>query len=110
MAIKVLKVKDPQQRTANLFNQEYKRLRVFNSANILPVIGASVCLPDFIMVSQFMSNGSLYSTLHDRSDLNLEFNIMVKMAIDIAKGMQFLHGMEQLYQSFQLNSKHIMVL
>ena len=85
-------------------------MRVFNCPNILPVLGACVSLPDFILVSQYMNLGSLYSLLHERTDLNLEFGIQVKLAIDIAKGMEFLHNLDMpVYQSFSLSSKHIMI-
>ncbi len=109
MVIKVLKVREASQRTASTFNQEYKRLRVFNSANILPVLGASVCLPDFILVSQFKNHGSLFSLLHEQTEINIEFLTLAKISIDIAKGMEFLHTLTQVYQNFHLNSKHVMV-
>jgi hypothetical protein len=109
VVIKVLKVKDATQRTASLFNQEYKRLRVFNSANILPVLGASVCLPDLILVSQYKRHGSLFSLMHEQTEMNPDFLTVVKFSIDIAKGMEFLHTLNQVYQNFHLNSKHVMV-
>jgi hypothetical protein len=108
--IKVLKVKDASQRTVALFNQEYKRLRVFNTPNILPVLGASVCLPDFILVSQFKNYGSLFSLLHEQqAEVEIEFATLVKIAVDIAKGMEFMHTLTQVYPHFHLNSKHVMV-
>jgi integrin-linked kinase len=69
VVIKVLKVKEATPRVASAFNQEYKRLRIFNAANILPVIGACVSLPDFIIVSQYMPHGSLYYLLHEQTGI-----------------------------------------
>ena len=69
VVIKVLKVKEATPRVASAFNQEYKRLRIFNAANILPVIGACVSLPDFIIVSQYMPHGSLYYFLHEQTGI-----------------------------------------
>lgn len=109
VVIKVLKVKETSQRTANSFNQDCKRLRIFNSANILPVLGACVSLPDLIIVSQFMFYGSLFSVLHEQSELIIDLNQATSFAIHIAKGMEYLHNMEPMIPNFHLNSKHIMI-
>lgn len=81
----MLKVKETSQRIANSFSQECKRLRIFNSANILPVLGACVSLPDLIIVSQFMFHGSLFNVLHE-SELMIDLNQATSFAIHIAKG------------------------
>lgn len=109
VVIKVLKVKETSQRIANSFNQECKRLRIFNSANILPVLGACVSLPDLIIVSQFMYYGSLYNVLHEQSELIIDLNQATSFAVHIAKGMEFLHSLEPMIPNFHLNSKHVMV-
>ncbi|CAF0995177.1 unnamed protein product [Brachionus calyciflorus] len=111
VSIKVLKIKESSQRIASLFNQESKRLRIFNAANILPVLGTCVSLPDLIIVSPYMNLGSLYSILHVENDLDfeLDFNCLVNFANGIARGMDFLHNLEPMLLNFNLNSKHVMI-
>lgn len=67
VCIKVLKIKDTTLKISNQFNQECKRLRIFNSPYILPVLGSCVSMPDLIIVSQYMRNGSLFNVLHEQS-------------------------------------------
>lgn len=57
--IKFLKVRNVNQRVLSSFNQEYKRLRIFNCVNILPVI-AAFSSPQLMIITEFMPNGSLY--------------------------------------------------
>jgi integrin-linked kinase len=40
--------------------------RIFNSANVLPVLGACISFPDLILVNQFMPYGSLFNLLHEQ--------------------------------------------
>ena len=61
--IKFLKVKNQNQRILNAFNQEYKRLRIFNCINILPVIAAYTS-PSLMIVTQYMTHGSLFNVIH----------------------------------------------
>lgn len=107
--IKVLKVKETTQRIAGCFNQECKKLRIFNSANILPVLGSCISFPDLILVNQFMPYGSLFNILHEQADLIVDQNYVINFAINIAKGMDFLHSLEPSILNFHLNSKHVMI-
>lgn len=115
VVIKVLKLRETSPKIASAFNQECKRLRIFNSANVLPLLGSCVSLPDLIIVCQFMQYGSIYSLLHEGSrdgsiNPTLDFNQTINLAIHIAKGMEFLHNLDPMITTgFELNSRHVMV-
>jgi len=109
VVIKVLKVKETTSKVSSAFNQECKRLRIFNSAHILPLLGSCISLPDLIVVSQFMHFGSLYSLLHEQTDIVIDFNQSINLAVHIAKGMEFLHNLEPMLFNYHLNSKHVMI-
>lgn len=85
-------------------------MRIFNSVNVLPVLGTCVCLPDLIIVSQYFNYGSLYSVLHENTNLDFEysFKVVLNLAIGIAKGMEFLHSLEYGI-NFDLNSKNVVL-
>jgi integrin-linked kinase len=94
------------------FNQDCQRLRIFNSANILPLIGFSVSIPDLILVSPFMLTpyGTLFNLLHQQqNDFVINLNQSIELAIHIAKGMMFLHNLDPMLPNMNLNSKHVIV-
>lgn len=107
--IKVLKVRETTQKISSVFNQECKRLRIFNSANVLPLLGSCISLPDLIIVSQYMHYGSLFSLLHEQSKLIIDHNQVISFAVHIAKGMEFLHNLDNMIPGYELNSRHVMI-
>lgn len=109
VVIKVLKVNETTPKTTSSFNQECKRLRIFNAANVLPLLGSCISLPDLIIVGQYMPYGSLFSLLHEQLHIDIDFNQAIQFAVHIAKGMQFLHNLDPLIINLDLNSKHILI-
>ena len=75
-----------QARVINNFQQEYKKLRIFNCNNILPVLGISIDWPDFLIISQYIPNGTLFNILH-KNQVSLVMKQKVQIALDIAKGI-----------------------
>jgi len=109
VAIKVLKLRETSPKVASIFSQECKRLRIFNSANVLPLLGSCTSLPDLILVSQFMPCGSLYSLLHEQVTIAIDSNQAVQLATHVARGMDFLHKMEPMIPGYDLTSRHVMI-
>ena len=98
-----------QARIVNNFQQEYKKLRIFNCNNILPVLGICINWPDFLLLTQYMPNGNLFNCLH-KNQVSLDLKQKVQIAADIAKGMSFLHQLDQSTSAFiHLNSKHVIL-
>ena len=56
-----------------------------------------------------MPFGSLYNVLHGETGIVVDQDQALRFALDIAKGMEFLHSMDPLIQNLNLNSKHVMV-
>jgi integrin-linked kinase len=91
------------------FSEEYQRLRIFSHPNVLPVIGCVDCPPNLIVVNQYMPYGSLYHILHESTGVVVvDTHQAIKFAIDIARGMAFLHTLNPLIPRFHLSSKHVM--
>lgn len=91
------------------FGEEYPRLRIFSHPNVLPVIGASNEPPSLVLVNQYLPLGSLYSLLHERKQFVVDAQQAVKFALDIARGMAFLHSLDPLISRLYLNSFHVLI-
>nr|XP_045584207.1 serine/threonine-protein kinase TNNI3K-like isoform X2 [Procambarus clarkii] len=92
-----------------MFCREVSVLGSLDSPYIVKFVGA--CLQDpsqFAIVTEFVPGGSLFSTLHEQKrsiDTITRFNI----AIDVAKGMHYLHTLPQPIIHRDLNSHNILL-
>ncbi|XP_066445031.1 LOW QUALITY PROTEIN: integrin-linked protein kinase [Eleutherodactylus coqui] len=109
--IKVLKIRDWSTRKSRDFNEEYPKLRIFSHPNVLPVLGAcqSPPAPHPVLITHWMPYGSLYNVLHEGTNLVVDQCQAVKFALDIARGMAFLHTLEPLIPRHYLNSRSVMI-
>uniref|UniRef100_A0A914LCH4 Protein kinase domain-containing protein n=1 Tax=Meloidogyne incognita TaxID=6306 RepID=A0A914LCH4_MELIC len=106
---RVLNIPEVTQRISRDFANEFPLLRIFASAHINPVLAAVNQPPKLILISQFMHFGSLYNVLHGESSVVIDHTQATRFALDIAKGMAFLHSLDQPILRFYLNSKHVVV-
>ena len=101
---------DVIRRASRAFSDEFPKLRIFSHPNILPVIGCTNSPPNLIVVNQWMPYGSLYHVLHEQSGIVVDQTQALKFAIDVARGMAFLHTLDvNIIEKFYLNSKHVYV-
>lgn len=89
--------------------QYFLLYRIFNHANVLPVLGGTTDAQKFIILSPYMPFGSLYNVIHGESGLVIDNNQAIKFELDIAKGMNYLHNLDPPIINFNLTSKHVMV-
>jgi integrin-linked kinase len=110
---KILAVRHCTARISRDFNEEFPRLRIFSHPNVLPVIGCCNDPPNLIVINQFMVNGSLYAVLHEGGRMPggmvVDTAQAVRFALDVSRGMAFLHSLEKQLPNFHLSSKHVMV-
>ncbi|XP_069059742.1 integrin-linked protein kinase isoform X2 [Pleurodeles waltl] len=111
IVIKVLKIRDWTTRKSRDFNEEYPKLRIFSHPNVLPVLGAcqSPPAPHPIIITHWMPYGSLYNVLHEGTNFVVDQMQAVKFALDIARGMAFLHTLEPPIPRHYLNSRSVMI-
>ncbi|CAH8550783.1 unnamed protein product [Schistosoma curassoni] len=115
VVVKMLKLRNCSTRQARDFKDEFPKLRIFNHPNILPVLAIFTATPRLCLVSDFMQYGSLFDVLHQPAEANIHGTTEIshrqalRFAVDIAKGMEFLHSPELKVPNFRLNSKHVMV-
>lgn len=98
------------RRSSKSFGDEFPRLRIFSHPNVSPVIGCTNSPPNLVVITQYMKYGSLYHVLHDSSSLiSVDYYQGLKFAIEIARGMAFLHSLDPLIPRLYLNSRHVMI-
>lgn len=106
---KILSLRECTVRNSRDFQEEFPRLRIFNHPNILPVLACCNQPPNLVVISQFMPYGSLFNVLHGETGIVVDQNQALRFAIDIARGMEFLHTMEPAIPNLILTSKHVMI-
>lgn len=106
---KILAVRKVTSRISRDFNEEFPKLRIFSHPNILPVIGCCNSPPNLVVISQFMPLGSLYNVLHESNSIVVDIAQTLHFALDIAKGMAYLHSLERIIPEYRLNSHHVMI-
>ncbi|XP_014675805.1 PREDICTED: integrin-linked protein kinase-like [Priapulus caudatus] len=106
---RVLNIREVTQRISRDFAEEYPRLRVFSHPNVLPVLGCSNQPPNLVCISQYQPYGSLYNLLHESTSVVVDHAQALKFAVDLARGMAYLHTLEPLIPHYYLSSKHIMI-
>lgn len=56
-----------------------------------------------------MPRGSLFELLHGAAGVVVDLSQAVRFALDIARGMAYLHSLERIIPEYHLNSYHVMV-
>ncbi|XP_003439857.1 serine/threonine-protein kinase TNNI3K [Oreochromis niloticus] len=93
----------------DMFCREVSILCCLNHPCIIQFVGA--CLDDpsqFAIVTQYVSGGSLFSLLHEQKRL-IDLQSKLIIAIDVAKGMEYLHNLTQPIIHRDLNSHNILL-
>ncbi|XP_053360783.1 serine/threonine-protein kinase TNNI3K isoform X4 [Clarias gariepinus] len=93
----------------DMFCREVSILCRLNHPCVIPFVGA--CLDDpsqFAIVTQFVSGGSLFSLLHEQKRL-IDLQSKLIIAIDVARGMEYLHNLTQPIIHRDLNSHNILL-
>ncbi|XP_018324106.1 integrin-linked protein kinase [Agrilus planipennis] len=106
---KILAVRNCTSRISRDFNEEFPKLRIFSHPNILPVIGCCNSPPNLVVINQYMHWGSLYTVLHEGSGVVVDTALALRFALDVARGMSFLHSLERTIPEYHLNSRHVMI-
>jgi len=90
VAIKCLRIANLNNPSEIEFLQEVLILRRVNHENILRFYGACTKHPYYCIVTEYMPGGNLYDFLHKHNNF-LDLITILKIAISISKGMDYLH-------------------
>lgn len=90
VAVKTLRSEHLNEALEDEFAQEVAILREVQHRNVVRFIGACTKSPHLSIITEYMPGGSLYEYLH-KNRIILELPQLVKFAIDVCKGMEYLH-------------------
>ncbi|KAL6642304.1 hypothetical protein ACP70R_020485 [Stipagrostis hirtigluma subsp. patula] len=90
VAVKVLRAEHLNKNVWNEFTQEVYILREVQHTNVVRFIGACTKPPQFCIITEYMSGGSLYDFVHKQHNV-LELTTLLKFAVDVCRGMCYLH-------------------
>lgn len=72
---------------------EIKTLCHVSHKNVIRLLGFHARRSECALVYEYMNNGSLYSQIHAiRSSSFMLWNARIKVALDVARGIEYLHG------------------
>ncbi|VDK46091.1 unnamed protein product [Anisakis simplex] len=106
---RLLAINEVTPRISRDFQSEFPALRIFAHANVCPVVACCNQPPNLIVISQLMPYGSLYNFLHEQTEVVIDQAQATKFALDIARGMSFLHTLDPLILRYYLSSKHVVI-
>jgi len=106
---KILKLREVTSRISRDFNEEFPKLRIFSHPNVLPVLSCVNEPPNLAIINQYMKFGSLHRVLHQNSEVTVDAHQALRFAVQIARGMSFLHSLERIIPEYFLNSYHVMI-
>ncbi|KAI3736649.1 hypothetical protein L2E82_26588 [Cichorium intybus] len=91
VAVKILRSEHLNETLEDEFAHEVAMLREVQHANIVRFIGACTKQRPLCIITEYMPGGSLYEYLHKNHKI-LMLRELVKFAIDVCKGMEYLHN------------------
>ncbi|ERM93492.1 serine/threonine-protein kinase EDR1 [Amborella trichopoda] len=90
------------------FRSEVRIMRRLRHPNVVLFMGAVTRPPNLSIVTEFLPRGSLYRLLH-RPNCQIDEKRRIKMALDVAKGMNCLHSSTPTIVHRDLKSPNLLV-
>lgn len=83
------------------FSSEVSLLFRLQHPNIITFVAACKKPPVFCIITEYLAVGSLRKYLHQQEPYSLPLNLVLKLALDIARGMQYLHSLGILHRDLK---------
>jgi len=88
--------------------QEAAIMSELRHPNVLQFLGTASNPPEIVIIMEFMARGSLYRIIHDQT-IDLSWPRIRSMALDIARGMNYLHCSDPIIIHRDLKSHNLLV-
>lgn len=90
------------------FRSEVRLMKRMRHPNVVLFMGAVMRAPNLSIVTEFLPRGSLYRLIH-RSNGHLDERRQMRMALDVARGMNYLHNSTPVIVHRDLKSPNLLV-
>ncbi|KAK2445442.1 serine/threonine-protein kinase CTR1 [Trifolium repens] len=110
VAVKVLTVQDFHDDQLKEFLREVAIMKRVRHPNVVLFMGAVTTSPNLSIVTEYLPRGSLYRLIHrPASGEILDSRRRLRMALDVAKGMNYLHCLKPPIVHWDLKSPNLLV-
>eukprot|EP00249_Psilotum_nudum_P010300 c22460_g1_i2 orf=491-1696(+) len=96
VAVKIMRQPDDNADVASRLDRQFKRevqiLSCLHHPNIVEFVGACKNPPVCCIITEYLPKGSLRAFLHRHEPYSLSLSSVLDMALDIARGMEYLHS------------------
>ncbi|XP_042416016.1 probable serine/threonine-protein kinase SIS8 isoform X2 [Zingiber officinale] len=90
------------------FISEVRIMKRLRHPNVVLFMGAVTCVPNLSIVTEFLHRGSLFRLIH-RPNNQLDERRRLRMSLDIARGMNYLHNCTPIIVHRDLKSPNLLV-
>ncbi|KAJ7553595.1 hypothetical protein O6H91_06G104600 [Diphasiastrum complanatum] len=110
VAVKILTEQDLFEEQLSEFMREVEIMKRMRHPNVVLFMGAVTKRPNFAIVTEFLPRDSLFRLLHKPGARKfLDERRRIRMALDVAKGMNYLHRMNPPIVHRDLKSPNLLV-
>eukprot|EP00435_Cladocopium_sp_Y103_P034837 s2136_g9.t1 len=92
---------DGDRQLSTEFKREISVLLRLRHPNLVLFMGACTKAPQALIISEFCAGGTIFALLHQRKDLQLPWGQRLQVALDVAKGMNFLHRRQVVHRDLK---------
>ncbi|CAN1253663.1 Serine/threonine-protein kinase EDR1 [Linum perenne] len=108
VAVKVYFANDYKEDTLQDYKKEIDMMKTLRHPNVLLFMGAVYSPERMAMVTELLPRGSLFKTLH-KNKQTLDIKRRLKMALDVTRGMNYLHRRNPPIVHRDLKSSNLLV-
>ncbi|KAI9097644.1 hypothetical protein K1719_025415 [Acacia pycnantha] len=110
VAVKVLSIQDFREDQLKEFLREVAIMKRVRHPNVVLFMGAVTKRPHLSIVTEYLPRGSLYRLIHrPTTGENLDQRRKLRMALDVAKGINYLHCLNPPVLHWDLKSPNLLV-
>ena len=110
VAIKQIKLNGRMNpKVVEAFKRELTVMVRCRHPNLVLFMGASTRVPPIRLLSEFCEGGTLFELLHNRNDVELSWRQRVKILLDVAKGLNYLHNCKPVIVHRDLKSLNLLL-
>ncbi|KAK9810078.1 hypothetical protein WJX72_004440 [[Myrmecia] bisecta] len=109
VAVKRLFDQQMSEKTLEAFKGEVAIVKRLKHPNITLFLGACTVAPNLCIVTEYLPRGSLFDMLHRQTSVHLDMRGRVRIALDVARAMHYLHSYQPAIVHRDLKSSNLLM-